>query len=163
MGFKRNVWRFFPTEVLMKAPATYPIGLGLRHLKKWTQTWFEREGSGLGQVRGSPGWGASFVPAPSPGSDGSTPFCLPLGARDGLGPWFRVPAPRPSSSLIIQDGGGHYGRHLINIHEGRGLPPAGAPGRILKSSRGHWGSWEPGPQCVPERIRAGPLFPAGKA
>lgn len=38
------------------------------------------------------------------------------------------------------------GGALINIHEGRGLPPAGAPGRILKSSRGHWGSWEAGPQ-----------------
>lgn len=44
------------------------------------------------------------------------------------------------------------GGTIINIHEGRGLPPAGAPGRILKSSRGHRGSWEAAAQRAGRKV-----------
>lgn len=162
MGFKRDLCRFFPTEILMGAPVTYPIGVKQGKLKKWTQHLFEREGSGGGQVDGSPGWGTSFAPAPPPDPNGSTPSCLPLGAKDGWGPGFRLQGPHPS--LIIQDGGGPSGRHAMHIHEGRGLPPAGAPGRVLKSSLEATGA--PGRRDRRRRSRSAPdlsLFPAGKS
>ena len=75
---------YFPTEVLMKALVTYPIGVELGETKNSLKTRFKRTGSGSKQMYGSLDWGSSLVPSPPPDSHGSAPSCLQQGAKGGF-------------------------------------------------------------------------------